>query len=59
MLSPVTENPAPEIASEETVTGAVPVDVRVIDFEIAVPIETLPNARELALTVSAGAAAFN
>jgi len=58
-LSPVTENPEPEIASDVMVKGAVPVEVTVTDFETAVPIETLPNRRELALSVSVGADAFN
>lgn len=53
-LMPLTENPVPEMASELIVTGAVPVDVTVTDFETAVPTETFPNERELALSVSAG-----
>ena len=44
---------------EAIVTGAVPVEVTVIDFETAVPSETLPNGREVALKVSAGVNAFS
>lgn len=41
------------------VTATVPLEVTVIDFETAVPTETLPNASEVALRVSAGVAAFS
>jgi len=58
-VSPVTENPVPEIGADVIVTGAVPVEVTVIDFETAVPVETLPKAREVALKVSTGVNAFN
>ncbi len=51
---PETENPFPEIAAELILTGAVPFDVTVTDFETAVPIATFPNAIELALTLKAG-----
>lgn len=49
----------PEIAADVMVTGPVPVEVTVTDFETAVPIETLPKGRELALSVSPGVDAFN
>jgi hypothetical protein len=35
------------------VNGAVPLEVTVTDCEIAVPTETFPNARELALKLTA------
>lgn len=56
---PDTENPVPEIVSELIVTAAVPLEVTVTDFETAVPTETLPNASEVALRVSAGVVAFS
>lgn len=59
VLSPVTENPEPEIESELMVTGAVPLEVTVMDLETAVPIDTLPNEREVALRVRPGTEAFN
>ncbi len=58
-LPPETVNPVPEIESELIVTGAVPLEVRVTDLVIAVPNETLLNDSDVALTVSAGTAAFN
>jgi hypothetical protein len=36
------------------VTGAEPLEVKVIDFVTAVPTETLPNASDVALALSAG-----
>ena len=59
MLSPETENPVPAIEFELIVAGAVPVEVTVTDLETAVPIETLPNASEVALSVKAGVEGFN
>ena len=56
---PETENPAPEIESEFSVTAAVPLDVMVTDFVAELPTETLPNASELALKVRAGVTAFS
>jgi hypothetical protein len=56
---PVTVNPVPEIESELMVTAAVPLEVTVIGFVIAVPTETFPNASEVALRLSAGPPAFN
>jgi hypothetical protein len=41
------------------VTGAVPVDVTVTVFVMAVPTETLPNANEVALTLRPGVAALS
>ena len=58
-LPPDTENPVPEIESELIVTAIVPLEVTVTDFVTAVPTETLPNDRELALRLNAGTAAFS
>lgn len=58
-LPPETENPVPEIESELIVTAAVPLEVKVTDFETDVPTETLPNATEVELNVRPGAAACN
>ncbi len=58
-LPPETEYPVPEIESELIVTAAVPLEVTVTDFVTAVPTETLPNASEVALSPSAGIAAFS
>jgi hypothetical protein len=44
--------PAPVIAAELTVTGAVPVDVKVNDWVVAVFTVTLPKLRLPALTVN-------
>jgi len=41
------------------VTAAVPLEVTVTDFVTAVPTETLPNEREVALRLSEGTAAFS
>lgn len=48
---------APLIAAELTVTGVVPVDVRVNDCVVAVFNVTLPKLRLVALTVNCGFAA--
>jgi hypothetical protein len=53
------EKPAPVTLPELTVTAAVPVDVKVTDFDTAVFKATLPNETEEALTASVGTAAFN
>ena len=58
-MSPATENPVPEMAPEVIVTGAVPVEVTVIDLETAVPIDTFPKGSEVELNVSAGVNAFS
>ena len=58
-LPPETENPVPEIESELRVTAAVPLEVRVTDFDAELPTETFPNASEVELNVRAGADAFN
>jgi hypothetical protein len=50
--------PVPEIESELMVTATLPLDVTVTDFVTAVPTETFPNAREVVLRLSAGAAAL-
>lgn len=52
-------NPDPVIESEFMVTATVPLEVTVTDLLTAVPTETLPNAREVVLRLSAGVAAFN
>ena len=46
--------PAPVIAAELTVTGAVPVDVSVNDCVVAVFTVTLPKLRLAALTANCG-----
>ena len=56
---PETENPAPVTVPVFKVSAAVPVDDRVIDFVTAVFSATDPKVSEVALTVSAGTAAFN
>jgi hypothetical protein len=48
-------NPVPAITAEPTVTGEVPVDVKVNDCVAAVLIATLPKFRFAALTESCGA----
>jgi hypothetical protein len=48
--------PAPEIATEFTVTGDVPVDVRVNDCVVGVFTVTLPKLKLAALNVSSGEA---
>ena len=52
--------PVPVTAAALTVTGAVPVEVKVTDCGVAaVFTTTLPNATLAALTFNAGVAAFN
>ena len=51
-LPPTMVKPAPEIATEFTVTGDVPVDVNVNDCVVAVLTVTLPKVRLAALIVS-------
>ena len=46
--------PAPESAAEFTVTGDVPVDVKVNDCVVAVFTVTLPKLKLAALIVSSG-----
>jgi hypothetical protein len=46
--------PAPEIAAEFTVTGEVPVEVKVKGCVVAVFTVSLPKLRLLALTVNCG-----
>ena len=41
------------------VTAVVPLEVTVTDFDTAVPTATLPNASELVLKLTEGAAAFS
>ena len=53
-LPPETANPVPVIASELTVTAAVPEEVRVTDCVPVEPTATLPNESVVALMVSAG-----
>jgi hypothetical protein len=50
-------NPAPLTVAEFTVTGVVPVEVRVKDCVVAVFTATLPKLKLPALTVSCGFAA--
>jgi hypothetical protein len=51
--------PAPEIAAEFTVTGDVPVEVRVTDCIVDVFTVTLPKLKLAAVIVSSGAARDN
>jgi hypothetical protein len=53
-LPPTIVKPAPVIAAEFTVTGAVPVEVSVSDCVVAVFTVTLPKLRVAALTVNCG-----
>jgi hypothetical protein len=53
-LPPTIVKPAPVIADELTVTGAVPVEVSVNDCVVAVFIVTLPKLRVAALIVNCG-----
>ena len=48
------EKPAPVLAAEFTVTGAVPVDVSVNDCVVAVFTVTLPKLKVAALTANCG-----
>jgi hypothetical protein len=54
-LPPTMEKPAPVIAAEFTVTGEVPVEVKVKACVVAVFVVTLPKLRLAALAVSCGA----
>ena len=56
-LPPIMVKPAPLIVAEFTVTGVVPVEVRVKDCVVAVFTVTLPKLRLPALTVNCGFAA--
>jgi hypothetical protein len=56
-LPPTMVKPAPLIVAEFTVTGVVPVEVRVKDAVVAVFTVTLPKLRLPALTVNCGFAA--
>ncbi len=58
-VAPDTLNPAPLTVAALMVKAAVPLEVSVIDCEVAVFRLTLPNERLLALNVSAGTAAFS
>ena len=51
-LPPTIVKPAPVMAAELTVTGAVPVEVSVNDWVVAVFIVTLPKLKVAALTVN-------
>jgi hypothetical protein len=53
-LPPTIVKPGPEIATELTLTGDVPVDVSVRDCVVAVFTVTLPKFRFAALTVNCG-----
>ena len=55
-LPPMIAKPAPLIAIESTVTGAVPVDVSVNDCVVAASIVIFPKLRLAALTVNRGLA---
>jgi hypothetical protein len=53
-LPPTIVKPVPVIAAELTVTGAVPVDVSVNDWVVAVFTVTLPKLKVAALIVNCG-----
>jgi hypothetical protein len=53
-LPPTIVKPAPVIAAELTITGAVPVDVSVNDCIVAVFTVTLPKLKAAVLTVNCG-----
>ena len=60
MVLPEIEKPAPVTATALTVTGAVPVEVKVTGWGVAAVFSTtLPNAKLVVLMLSAGTAAFN
>jgi len=58
-LVPDVEKPVPLTVTEETVRGAVPVELRVIVCTAGVLSVTLPNPSEVALILMAAVAAFN
>ena len=59
-VPPEIAKPAPVTAAALTVTGTVPVDVKIMGCGVAVVFTTtLPNAKLVALMLSAGTAAFN
>ena len=58
-VAPATVKPTPVKAAELTVTGAVPLEVKVTDFVAGVFNATLPKARVVVLTVRVGVQAFN
>jgi hypothetical protein len=53
-VAPLTEKPAPVTVPALTLTGAVPVDVNVIDFVTAVFNATLPNDKDVVLALRVG-----
>jgi hypothetical protein len=57
-VTPEMEKPAPDTVAELTVTDAVPVEVKVRVWVVAVPTETLPKVRLVALTVNVGVPGF-
>lgn len=57
-LPPETVKPVPVIESDLTVTGALPVEVKVTDFVTAVPTETSPNCMEVVLRLRDAAEVF-
>lgn len=57
-LPPETEKPAPVMASDLTVNGTLPLEVKVTDFVTAVPTETSPNCKEEVLRLRAAAEVF-
>ena len=58
-VTPLAEKPVPATVAELSVTGAVPEDVRVIDWVAGVLRFTSPNAIVVALTLSVGVPVFN
>jgi hypothetical protein len=59
-VAPEIAKPAPVTAAALTVTGAVPVEVKVTGWGVAAVFSTtLPNATLVVLMLSAGTAAFN
>jgi len=58
-VAPETEKPVPLMVAELMVTAAVPVELRVSDWDVALFRFTLPKARLLVLTVNVGVPAPN
>jgi len=58
-LTPETEKPLPLVIAELMVTGAVPVDVNVTNFDTLLFTTTLPNEMLVALILSVGVYAFS
>lgn len=58
-VAPEIEKPAPVNVVELMITGAVPVEERVMDWDVAVPTATLAKLSGEVFTLRVGTAAFN